>query len=172
MRAPDLRGPNCAAWKLKTPLKAIEKAWEACLESWILNGPGYHPAWAWWQVSVVHLRDIEGCPPAKKQYANAEYEFMIVAFNPARGTPDIDLIEVSVDWGNKGAHKFLFPLEVCKQFHGINDKQAAKICSAAISAIVNGYLSPDSDFRSAWNMSIEETVKHMAEGKHDGARLL
>lgn len=172
MRYPDIKGSTCAAWNLKIPNNPAEKAWTACLESWILNGPGYHPAWAWWQVSVVHLRDIPGVRPSAKHYAEAEYEFMIIAFNPQRGNPDLEAIDDGREWGDMRKPKFLFPHDVCKQFHGVNDEQAAQICAAAVSAIVNGYLSPDRDFREAWNHAIDDTVKHMADGKHEGARIL
>lgn len=173
MRAADLRGPTASAWKLKKPAPGEgRKDWEACIESWILNGPGYHPAWAWWQISVVSLRDIPGVPPAKKDYHEAEYEFMIIALNPEKGTPDIDLFESGQDWGKKDVPKFLFPVDVTKQFHGVTEMQVAEICTVAVKAIVNGYLSPDQDFRSAWNYSIDETVKHMIEGRHDGAKVL
>lgn len=171
MRTADLRGPTASAWKLKKPIGG-RKDWEACLESWILNGPGFHPAWAWWQISVVHLRDIPDVPPAVKHYPKAEYEFSITALNPEKGMPDIDLLEAGKDWGEPNTSKFLLPQDVAKQFHGVGDEQAAKICTAAIRAIVSGFLSPDQDHRSAWNHSIEETVRHMADGRHDGARLL
>lgn len=173
MRPADLRGDTGYAWKLKKPEPgAGRKDWEACLESWLLNGPGFHPMWKWWQISVVHLRDVPNVPSAFKHYPEAEYEFVIIALNPEKGTPDVELFEAGKEYGHPKRAKFLVPQDVSQQFHGVTDVQAAKICEVAIKAILNGHISPDQDYRQQWKHSIEETVRHMNEGRHDGAKII
>lgn len=157
--------PGFRAFKLNQPAKLNDPAHAGCLRAWVINGP-FHPFWSWWMLAVVHLRPIEGTPTTKKHYPEAEYEFMIVAFNPERGVPDIDAIERDEDWGDKNIPKFLTPFEVVQQFHGTGDENAAKVCDLAAWAIGHGMLSPDQDYRTRWQRAILETVEHMTDGGH------
>jgi hypothetical protein len=157
MRPADARVPAGRGWKVPIPADG-EPAWAATLNAWIVNVPGAHPFWSWWQVSVVHLRDLHGVPPAHRRYPEAEYEFMIVAFDPDT-PPDPD------DRGGDGA-KFLTPIDVVEQFHGIADAQAAQLCDGAVAAILRGRASPDQDYRSWWHACIRSSVEHAALGGH------
>lgn len=151
-REPDQQGPAGRAWLLKEDENRL-----ATLAGWLVNCPKAHPAWQWWVVGSCHLRDIEGLPTAKKRYPEAEFEFLIFTVDPvAHPEPDPE----------KPRYRALEPLDVVEQFHGVSDRDAARICAAAVRAIVNGLLSPDQDARRDWRASIEKTVEHFKSGAH------
>ena len=153
MREPDLKGACGKAWLLKAQADK-----PASLASWLVNRPGAHPHWQWWLVSVVHLRDVPGLPPANKQYPEAEFEFLIYSIDPTscpNPVPDDD-----------GGYPHLIPFDVVEHFHGIQDGEAVRLCEGAIYSIVEGIISPDQDYRPVWSQLIAGTVRHFVEGKH------
>lgn len=153
MRDPDLTGKAGRAWK--APLDSDQP--HGTLAGWLINVPKAHPFWSWWAINMIHLRDIEGVPPAKKHYPEAQYEFLIYAINPELcPEPDPD----------KPPYPHLVPVDVCEQFHGVLDVDAVRICELAVLSIVDGRLSPDQDFRSAWHNTIQTTAEHYRQGKH------
>jgi hypothetical protein len=157
-REPDAKGIAGRAWNL-SGTSAKTPAQTASIAGWLVNVRGAHPMWEWWMVSVVHLRPIEGAPPAQKKYPTAEYEFMIFSINPEK-CPEPD--PAKADDG----YPHLVPIDVVEQFHGVSDKQAARICEDAVRAIVRGLISPDQDYRSAWNRAIQVTAEHFRSGAH------
>ena len=166
MRDPDLKGV-ASAWLIKESEEAIQahiKEWgypPATLRNWYVNGP-YHPFWSWWMVAVISLADIEGLPPANKQFPEAEYEFAIYSI---KGIPDIDALDRG-DVENRGFEAILSPPDVVFHFHKVTDDQAKKICDAAIKHIVAGQ-SCDSDYRSHWMEVMSKTVEHYVLGVHE-----
>jgi hypothetical protein len=129
----------------------------ACLAAWLVNRPGAHPWWQFYIVSIVHLRDVPGVAPAKKTFPEAAYEFQITTIDPERcPSPEPEA----------GSYPLLHPSDVIHQFHGVKDEDAVRIAELAVAAIVDGLLSPDSDFRSAWKDSLSKTVQHFIEGRH------
>ena len=166
VRAPDLTGVG-RAWRIDTaPGARREPAHVAGLRSYLLNGP-WHPAWSWWLIGCVHLRPIEGVPPAHLTYPEAEYELQILSLNPDRPV-NVDEAEATGDWGDKSIPKFLTPPDLVYQFHGVTDAQAGQIADSVLRAIVDGGMSPDSDFRSSWVQLLDNTVAHYRSGGHGG----
>ncbi len=158
MPDPTLTGTSGQAWHI--PNDNVDPSQRAGLASWIVHIPGAHPFWSNWMVAVVHLRDVPGATPAKRNYPEAEYEFLILTINPEEHpTPTVE------EALSKGLH-FLHPVDVCEQFHGVTDQDAVRICESAVRASLNGRISPDQDFRPIWRAAIQETVKHFREGKH------
>lgn len=154
---PDLVGVSGRAWKVTKPDTLRSPAQAASLESFLVNVPNAHPFWAFWIVSVIHLRDLPGVPPAKKTYPEATHEFLIVSLNPEKGPPNPDDIET--------LHP-LTPPDVSEQFSGVTDAQAVAVNALCVRAIVDGLLSPDSDYRRLWAQVIRNTVEHAATGGH------
>ena len=154
MRDSDLQGPGGRAWRVTIEVQEGH----ASLGLWLVNAPGAHPFWSWWAINIVHLRPLEGFPPAKKHYPEAEYEFLIVAINPEEcPEPDVD---------QQGGWPTLTPVDVCEQFDGVIDVEATRICELAAQAIVNGTVSPDQDHRPIWKQLIAGTLAHFRQGKH------
>lgn len=173
MRDPDKSG-IARAWKIEqTP--ALIASHTASFghppagigPSWIVHGP-YHPFWSWWQIACISLADIEGLPPAHKQYPEAEYEIMCLSLNPKPEAgrsypPDIALLEAGD--AEHGMPGYLTPADWIVHFHGVTDGQAEQILEAAIDHIVAGQ-SCDSDFREHWKLAITKTVEHFVLGVH------
>lgn len=174
MREPDLSSDTVKAWLIPITKESVEghtKEWgapPAHIATWIVTGP-FHMFWQWWMVAVIHLRDIPGAPPPHKQYLEAEYEFMILSMNPDPGdrpnVPDIDALDRGEN-PNLCLPGFLSPPDAVVHFHGVDDEQAAEVARLSVAAIVNGYASPDSDFRSWWKTAIPNTVKHLRGEEH------
>lgn len=156
MRDPDAQGPYGRAWLLQD--KSGKPDYQASCGAWLVNCPSAHPFWHWWLVGTTGLRDLPGVKPAVKQYPEAEYEFIIFSIDPqACPNPEPD---------DPKGYPHLTPIDVVEHFHGVSDHDAARICMSAVHAIVNGVLSPDQDYRSAWKASLEATVQHFRSGQH------
>lgn len=155
MREPDFKGPYGRAWSIAT--NKPEHA--ACLGSWIVNVPGAHPYWEYWLVALVHLRDVPGVEAAHRKYPEAEFEFSIQSIDPERcPEPDPDAADAG--------YPLLHPVDVVEQFHGISDHDAQRVADLCITAMLHGRISPDQDFRSMWNRTIQGTVTHFRQGQH------
>lgn len=172
MREPDFAG-LARVWRIRHTTEAEAahgESWgygSSSLSDYIVNGP-YHPFWSWWYVGLVHLRPLDGAPPANKQYPEAEYELMCMSLDPdpkdgRPKTPDLDKIEAGDVLG--GLPGFLSPPDWIVQFHGVADDQAREVAEHAARAIAHGQ-SCDSDFRSWWNAAIPNTVKHVRGEPH------
>lgn len=158
MRRADRAGKaNRKAWRLTLP------EGHTTLGSWLVHVPGAHPFWSWWLMSVVHLREVEGVPVVR-QYPEAEYEFLILAINPdAEDGLDPD------DWPPTTANDepwMLWPPDVVEQFHGVDDETAKNILDLGVAAVMDGAVSPDSDYRRWWRESLARTVEHAVHGGH------
>lgn len=142
MRNPDIEG-YAKAWIINW--EETDSAQQACLKCYLIEG-NFHPIWNQWCLSVVHLRDITGVPPATKIKPEYTHEFIIVAANPkVELDPDIR--------PEPGWH--MTPIDVCEQFKSPSDKDAIKLLNVAASFICGGKISPDQDFRMAWSKLIQ-----------------
>lgn len=158
-RSPDFSGPSGRAWQHhpvpdpalpRSPLNYLDPE-SPNLIRFLLEVPGAHPVWHHWLLNVCHLRDLPDFPIASRSYAEAEYEFSIMAIDPQRcSQPDPD----------QPPYPYLTPLDVVEQFHGITDEQARRIGAQAVELIVSGRLSPDQDYRATW----KEVLKRMVSG--------
>ena len=128
---------------------------------WIVHAPGAHPFWTYWAVSIVHLRPIAGAKPPHKKFPGATHEFMILALNPDKPLPSLDVPSTG-----KWPLYFLEPFDVVEQFEAATDAIANEIGELAVRAIVAGKASPDQDYRSWWAEAIRETAEHYRSGKH------
>ncbi len=159
-RKPTLEGPAAKGWQLDRSKYAHKDPAQECqLTTWIVQRPGAHPFWEHWVVSVIHLRDIPGVGAAHKTYPAAGYELTIATLNPEKFEGDIDDAEVN-------GFGLLQPFDVTFQFDGIGDADAVILGRLVVEHIARGGLSPDQDFRSAWEVTLANTVKCIKSGKH------
>lgn len=54
----------------------------ATVKAWFLRLPGHHPFWDCYMLSIASLRDMPDVEPAKKWFAEATHEIILVALNP------------------------------------------------------------------------------------------
>jgi hypothetical protein len=157
MRPPDVDG-FAKAWYIENKSGVADH--QATLAMWLVNAPWAHPFWSWWNIGLLHLRDIPGVKPAHKKYPEAEFEFIILSIDPD-WTPIDDASELA-----KNGIPFLHPPDVIEQFHGVSDHDARRITEAAVRAVCAGHISPDQDYRSVWHTTIHDTVDHFRAGAH------
>lgn len=161
MREPDKSGEVARAWRWTPPESAEPADEQPHLESevatWFVNGP-FHPHWSWWLVMCIDLIDRPGLPKPHLQFPGAEYEIIILSVDP-KWTPDVD--------AKPGEVPYLTPADLTYQFDGVRREAAEEIVGLMIEAIVRGIFSPDSDYRENWRQSLDHTVQHYKEGRHD-----
>lgn len=130
---------------------------DASLSAWLVCCPGAHAFWEWWTCGVYHLRPIEGqSKPATLNFPGASHEFMFAAIDPTGGPPPL----------TGGRFSLLMPLDLVHQVTGIDDKTAGHILDLSIAAIMQGTMSPDSDYAERWAKLLDGTVSHFKSGKH------
>lgn len=160
-RAPDVDG-HAKAWRIKSP---SAPAWqnEGCAAAWLLHVPWAHPLWSFYVLQTIALRSIEAEDrPPVLQFPGASHEMLVSALNPDMPLADID------DWNGPGTPPmaYLEPFDQCVQFIVADDAQAELVSDLVVRAIVEGNLSPDSDFRGLWRETIANTAEHVRLGGH------
>ena len=161
-RPSDLASTYGEAWELRATAQRPDQ--EASLAVWLLYVPSASPAWEYYYLAVIHLRDIDGVPPAHKDWPEAEYELMVLAVDP-RCRPSAERAE---------AHKlqFLRPGNVRVQWDSTSDEYAAGMARDAVKAILNGVLPVEPEgivgARQLWQDAIRETADHYVDPTHGG----
>lgn len=159
---PDLSGPFGKAWRVTMPPLGQRRKpdFDATVDMFLVQRRAAHPVWDHWLVSLVHLRPMAGVRPAHVTVAGATHELMIVALNPEFQLPPLDCR--SPLW----APKYLTPIDVTEQFPCPDDAFAQHFLELSVTAIVNGYISPDEAARALWKESIATTLRHYGDGTH------
>lgn len=171
MRDPDKVGA-ARAWKIRfgdEMLEAHRREWgsdPAGIASWLINGP-YHPAWSWWFVGTVHLRNEPGTKIAQIAYPGATHEIMCWSLDPEarNGRPDKPDVDALERGELEARPAFLTPADWIVQFIVTDDEQAGTLTDLVIEQIVAGR-SCDSDFRGWWEDAIHKTAEHLRLGGH------
>lgn len=109
----------------------------AQVAAWIVYAPWAHPLWNYHFAALAHLRDVDGMEPAKIHLPDATHEFAIFALSPDH---DVDTDKLSI----------LHPVSIAQQFIAKNDAEAREVIEQCLHAVADGKISPDSDFRGAW----------------------
>lgn len=115
----------------------------ACLRAVLMHLPGSHPFWSRYQVALVHLRPMEGMPPARLRFPDASHEVHIFSLDP-------DTLPNPAD---PNSIRRLSPPDLAHQLRGLDDARALAVFDAFVRALDSRQLSPDSDFRrmnEAW----------------------
>lgn len=108
------------------------------LRSVLLHLPKAHPVWHSYQVTLVHLRHVDGLPDPVLVHLDATHEILILALDPdSHPDPAVpDTIQP------------LMPPNLAHQLRGRTDDGARDLFQALVTALSAGSLSPDTDFRS------------------------
>jgi hypothetical protein len=139
MKAPDIEGSHGKAWKFD--LEAISRKRpraHASLVSWYISAPWAHPAWHSYSLSLIHLRPLPGLNPPIINLPGATHEIFLFAVHP--------------DWVMKldDIPPNLQPANFAAQFIEPDDKSAIDRVRKCVEEIVDGNLSPDTDFIQHW----------------------
>lgn len=159
--SPDLEGYG-RAWRIEPPASTPEHQKQAGCGQWLVHAPHGHPFWPWYTVQAVHLRPLDGQPPAKVQFPGATHEWLVVALNPEEPLPDV------TNWGAPGTPpmRHMEPIDQCVQFIVADDDQARELVELTVKHILLDGVSPDQDFRSYWERAIANTAEHIRLGGH------
>jgi hypothetical protein len=141
-RAPDLTGPNGRAWK--SDIAAVARRYpggpphELTVVSWVVEARWAHPLWHSYFLCAISLREVPGWPPAQINLAGATHEVMLYALDPNHKRALND------------RHRYLQPSNFHGQWKAESDEAAAAFIEETVKLILNGQLSPDTDFRRDW----------------------
>lgn len=140
-------------------------AQRATLAGWLIDAPGQAPAWRHYLLSVIHLRDMPGAPPARIRIAGATHELILCALDPL-GNPSIH---------DRESIRPLTPLNAEAQFMVPTDEQAVSLAEKAVRAICDGVLPAEPAFpergRQIWQAVVMSTAEHMRTGGHEHCQL-
>jgi hypothetical protein len=108
--------------------------------AWLVEAPWAHPVWHSYSVTLLRLANIN--PAHRLLYLdNATHEIQVAALDPSvPRQPQVD----------SGDFAQLSPMNFCAQFIAPTDDNALHRVQRTVIAIVNGKLSPDTDFRDSW----------------------
>lgn len=124
----------------------------------LIRCPKAHPAWEYWVVGLIHLRDEPGVAPSLKLYPEATHEILAVALDPAAPLPSLEDFD---------GYKYLTPIDQSVQFHVPTDAHAAHVFMRMLELCCEGFMSPDSDCQSTWASQSGHLAAHQ-RGEHGG----
>jgi hypothetical protein len=118
---------------------------DAVVGLWLIEAHWAHPVWHSYVLSVVHLR-AQGAnravlPPPELYLEGATHELVLGALDPA--APRETMLET-------GVMTPLSPINFAAQLVEPHDAAAFQRAEAAVTDVCSGFLSPDTDFRTAW----------------------
>jgi hypothetical protein len=127
-------GRHGKAWKCALPAHPEgKKDWTATLEIYLLDLPNHHPAWEYYIISLITLKNIAGVADAKKDFPEATHEVLILALDP--GTPEDPILpepEKPQDF------KWLMPANFVAQTPIGDDELAKKLLRAYAKMCIDG----------------------------------
>lgn len=142
---PTLTGAHGRAWTCDLDaarrMCGVAAEQDAMLASWVIEARWAHPFWHSYSLMVYHLRPLPDARPTKFYLAGATHEVLLYALNPEE--PREPAIK-------GGPHDWLHPCNFAAQFIAADDAAAAARIEAAVTRIVNGTLSPDTDYIRHW----------------------
>ena len=120
---------------------------EFTIGMWLITSKDFHPFWNQWAVVCSTLAGECRGELAKKMDDSVTHEIVVMAIDPE--------FPVTFDWveGGGGLH-FLMPPDQVIQVTAENDAAARKLIEIPITMLENGQLSPDSDYRKAWEIAL------------------
>jgi hypothetical protein len=147
------------AWQCPLDPAPANPAWTATVVVWLLQIPRVHPAWDCFMLSVVHLREIPGTPPAVKQFPEATHELLLFALDP----------NVSpIDPTNCADFRRLTPINYVGQVQLDTDDQAITLADRVARACLHQALPVElggiMGARQFWDQSLEVTAMHLRNG--------
>lgn len=126
-----IKGPHGQARYVPVPETDAKPDWAATVTAWVVTAPGHSPAWDQFFLGVISLRPLPGVAPARKHYAEAEHEFLVMALNPDYRV-DLAAREIPVPF------HFLSPANVCFHFHGLAEEAIRAVVRQLVERTVQG----------------------------------
>lgn len=143
---PTFLGPRGRAWEIDVDacyaLKGINRRDGADIAGWLIEAPWAHPIWHSYCLVLIHLRPKRGYM-TKFYLDDATHEFWVSALDPEQARqPQIET----------GAWRALTPINFAAQLICGTDAEATELIrTRAVQPILEGRLSPDTDFAAQWS---------------------
>jgi hypothetical protein len=129
------------AWKVDIPevAKKFPEGAPADLTvcAFYVNAAYAHPVWPNYYIGCVKLKHVDGFPDAVIHLEGATHEIFVIALDPD--------VEMEID----GAPAMLTPINFAGQFIATNEEAYSRT-EQAVRDVIDGRLSPDTDFMSQW----------------------
>jgi hypothetical protein len=145
MTVPDKLGAAGRAWRID--LAALSTALAIPIEnsslvaSWIIEAPWAHPLWHSYNLTLVHLRPMEGVGEPIVYRQGATHELLLFALDPE--APREPMLR-------SARPRWLYPANFAAQLVEASDAAASARVEATVDLVVAGELNPDTDFRRQW----------------------
>lgn len=121
----------------------------ACLAAVIIHRPDAHPHWAYYLVSLVHMREAEGLPMPALHHKDSTHEVQVCALDPAHKPDPEDVTTI----------RMLTPPNLAYQLRTLDDRIAKDVFQQFAEQIDLGNLNPDSDQRRVMELALEMLVR-------------
>jgi hypothetical protein len=124
----------------------------ASLCRWMMRLPGQHPLWSRYVLTMAHLRDIPGVPPAKKVFRDATHEIIVAAIDPDYPDEHFKL----------GGVAMLEPINYAKQIQARSDQHALAVVENLASMCVERKLLAEFQgirgHKELWDSTVDQLV--------------
>lgn len=139
MKSRTLTGPYGQAWTFD--LDVLNKGMPAnpMLDVWAIKVPWANPSWDTYVLHLIHLRPVPGMPEVRFYLPGATHEISLYAMQPGYR------FQAHVNPGGKN----LTSVNFVGQFITHDLTAIAKV-EACVMEILNGDLSPDTDYGQHW----------------------
>lgn len=131
----------------------IEELHHTCLRAVLLRFPEAHPMWHDYLISIVHLRQVDDLPAPALSNELSSHEISCFALNPEFNNQPL-----------VNGFQILVPPNLIFQFEGLTDEQAKEAFRLYLSALSNGRISPDTDYRNAQCEMLRAIQKSVLDG--------
>lgn len=143
---PTLESKHSRAWRydLADFMRRHNVKRTPTLDSWIVFAPWANLMWHSYAIHLMHLRPVSGFPPVTFYLPGATHEIMVAALDPDWA---LDLTQ---------APSQLQPFNFVGQWiergedNEAKDTAARERCTKSIMEILDGALSPDTDYTQHW----------------------
>jgi hypothetical protein len=124
----------------------------ATVASWLITSENYHPFFHQWLLAGLRLGDIEGFPPAKRQFDGTTHEIFCVTLNPEAGRYDLSRLATHMTSGDLPT---MDPPSIAVQVWATDD-EITPVLSLMAQAVVHGALSPESMWTAGMDRGLNE----------------
>jgi len=158
----EIKAKSGSAWEcaMVPDEKRLTPDQTATIAAWIMQCPGWSPAWDKFLLCCVHLRQIEGVKPAVFTMQGATHEIMLVALDPTYAADPDDIFSDKT--------RILHPINIVQQFIVNNDDQAIELTKNVAMACIQGILPIEPQgirgAREYWESTILTTAQHIRDG--------
>ena len=150
------------AWRIDVRMLLIangrDPEGDAGIDLWLVEAPRAHPVWHSYMMLMMHLRPLPDVADPIIYLPGATHEFELWALSPDAKRQDI------IDTGGGWMRWRLEPMNFAAQIIA-TDEEAKDRLLGSVLEILQGTISPDTDYRQWWVQSWGDSM--LKERKHE-----